>query len=251
MDIENVAAIVTGGGSGLGAATARALSEAGAKVTILDRNADAAEAVANQIGGMAQVCDISDGPSVEAALRYASAGHGPARVLINCAGINNPGRVVGRKGVLPLDTFASVVRVNLIGTFNTVRLFAAGAIGLPPLADGERAVIVNTASIAAFDGQIGQAAYSASKGGVVAMTLPLAREFAEHGIRINAIAPGLFETPMMTELPQEIQASLAASVPFPRRLGLPGEYAKLVLHICENAMLNGETIRLDGALRMR
>jgi NAD(P)-dependent dehydrogenase (short-subunit alcohol dehydrogenase family) len=211
----------------------------------------AARAVAEGIGGLAFACDVRDAGSVEAALQAASERHEVARVLVNCAGVNSPGRAVGRKGPLPLEKFAHVVAVNLIGTFNTVRLFAAAASALPPLLHGERAVIVNTASIAAFDGQVGQAAYSASKGGVVAMTLPLAREFADLGIRINAIAPGLFQTPMMTELPEEVQASLAASVPFPRRLGLPSEYASLVLQLCENPMFNGETIRLDGALRMR
>lgn len=253
MELGNVGAVVTGAGSGLGAATAQALAARGARVALLDRNRDAAEAVAQTLAGrgLGVGCDVTDPASVEQALQAAAAQHGPARVLVNCAGINAPGRAVGRKGPMPLERFAQVVQVNLIGTFNVVRLFATAASGLSTLAHGERAVIVNTASIAAFDGQLGQAAYSASKGGVVAMTLPLAREFAELGIRVNAIAPGLFATPMMTELPEDVQTALASSVPFPRRLGLPSEYASLVLQLCENPMFNGETIRLDGALRMQ
>ncbi len=251
MDLSNQAAIVTGGASGLGAATAEALAEGGVRVAILDRDAAAAEAIAARIGGIAAPCDVSDGPSVEAALTKAASAHGPARVVVNCAGVGTAGRAAGRDGPLPLEDFAAVIAVNLTGTFNVVRLAAAQMQAIDPLADGERGVIVNTASVAAFDGQVGQPAYAASKGGVVAMTLPLAREFSGAGIRVVTIAPGLFETPMLLGLPQEVQDQLAADVPFPKRLGAPAEYAALALHIIENSMLNGEVIRLDGAIRMK
>lgn len=250
MQLHGIAAVVTGGGSGLGQATAEALAGAGAKVAVLDINAAGAEAVAQKIGGIAAVCDVGDDASAVAALAKAAAAHGPARVLVNCAGIVNPGRVVGKEGPLPLAAYEKVIRVNLIGTFNLLRLVAAGAQHLPALEDGERGVIINTASVAAYDGQIGQPAYASSKAGVVGLTLPAARELARFGIRVVTIAPGLFETPMMASLPPEAQASLAASVPYPSRLGKPAEYAALVLHIVGNRMLNGETIRLDGALRM-
>jgi NAD(P)-dependent dehydrogenase (short-subunit alcohol dehydrogenase family) len=234
----------------LGQATAEALSRAGCKVAVLDRNADAAAKVASAIGGIACACDVAEAASAEAAIAQARAAHGPARIIVNCAGIATPGRMVGRDGPLPLEAFERVVRVNLFGTFNIMRLAAADLQGLRPLEEGERGVIVNTASVAAFDGQIGQAAYAASKGAVVAMTLPAARELARAGVRVVTIAPGLFHTPLMDTLPLETQHSLAASIPFPQRLGRPEEFAAMVLTIAANSFLNGETIRLDGALRM-
>jgi NAD(P)-dependent dehydrogenase (short-subunit alcohol dehydrogenase family) len=251
MQVKGQAAIVTGGGSGLGAATARALAAAGARVAVLDVNEEGAQKVAKEIGGLSVRCDVADAASAEAAVRQAADRHGAARVLVNCAGIGPAARVVGRDGPMPLDAFRRVIEINLIGTFNMIRLVAAGAQGLEPLADGERGVIISTASVAAYDGQIGQAAYSASKGGIVAMVLPIARELARAGIRVNAIAPGLFATPMLLTMPQNVQDSLAAQVPFPSRFGQPDEYAGLVMHIVENAMLNGECIRLDGAIRMQ
>jgi len=250
MLIKGHAAIVTGGGSGLGAATARALAGAGAKIALLDINDKAAEAVAAEIGALAVRCNVADAASAEAAVGKARAAHGAARILINCAGIGPAARIVGRDGPMALDAFRQVIEINLIGSFNLMRLAAAGMIGLEPLADGERGVIISTASVAAYEGQIGQAAYAASKGGIVALTMPAAREFARSGIRVNTIAPGLFATPLLLGMPQPVQDSLAASVPFPSRFGAPEEYAKLALHIIDNAMLNGETIRLDGALRM-
>jgi NAD(P)-dependent dehydrogenase (short-subunit alcohol dehydrogenase family) len=251
MNLAGTAAIVTGGGSGLGKATAEAFAARGARVAVLDRNGEAAEAVAKAIGGLAAPCDVADGASAAAALAKAAAAHGPARVLINCAGVALAKRVVGRDGPAALDEFETVIRINLVGTFNMIRLFAAAASKLEPLADNERGVIVSTASVAAYEGQIGQAAYSASKGGIVAMTLPIARELAQFGIRVNAIAPGLFFTPMMLGLPKEAQDSLGRSVPHPARLGEASEYAALAVHVVENAYLNGETIRIDGALRMQ
>jgi NAD(P)-dependent dehydrogenase (short-subunit alcohol dehydrogenase family) len=250
MQIAGLAAIVTGGGSGLGAATARALAKSGAKVALFDRNRDAAEAVAAEIGGLAVLCDVADAASTEAAFAVAHAAHGAARILVNCAGVGTAGRIVGKEGPQPLGDFERVIRVNLIGTFNCMRLAAAEMSALEPLDGGERGIIISTASVAAFDGQIGQAAYAASKGGVVALSLPAARELARFGIRVNAIAPGLFLTPMLLGLPQAAQDSLGASVPFPSRLGHPDEYARLALHMVENPMLNGEVVRLDGALRM-
>jgi NAD(P)-dependent dehydrogenase (short-subunit alcohol dehydrogenase family) len=250
MQVKGRAAIVTGGGSGLGAATARALAGAGAKVAVLDINEAAAKAVAAEIGGTAVACNVADAASAETAVATARAAHGASRILINCAGIGPAARIVGRDGPMPLDAFRQVVEINLIGSFNLMRLAAADMIALEPLADGERGVIVSTASVAAYEGQIGQAAYAASKGGIVALTMPAAREFARSGIRVNTIAPGLFATPLLLGMPQNVQDSLAASVPFPSRFGTPQEYAKLALHIIDNAMLNGETIRLDGALRM-
>jgi NAD(P)-dependent dehydrogenase (short-subunit alcohol dehydrogenase family) len=249
MKLTGVAAIVTGGGSGLGRATAEALAAKGAKVTVFDLNPAAAEEAAKAIGGLAVAGDVADEASAGAALAKAAAAHGAARVLVNCAGIGVAKRVVGREGPQPLADFEKVIRVNLIGTFNMIRLAAAEMAKLEPI-EGERGVIVSTASIAAYDGQIGQAAYSASKGGVVAMTLPIARELAQFGVRVNAIAPGVFMTPMMSGLPQLAQDSLGGSVPFPARLGQPAEYAALAIHIIENGYLNGETIRIDGALRM-
>ena len=255
MDIAGHAALVTGGASGLGAATARELARLGARVTVLDRNAEGAKAVAAEIGANGQAvgigCDICDTASVIAALAAASAAHGPARLLMNVAGIGSARRIVGKDGSpAPLEDFERVVRVNLIGTYNITRLAAAEMVKLEPLDDGERGVIVNTASVAAFDGQVGQEAYSASKGGIVGMTLPLARDLAQHGVRVCTIAPGLFLTPLMAELPQAVQDSLAASIPFPRRLGKPEEFAELAAGIIRNRSLNGEVIRLDGALRM-
>ncbi len=251
MKVQGIAALVTGAASGLGAATARALAEAGAKVALLDRNVEAAAVTAREIGGIALACDVADAGSAEVAVARAAADHGIARILVNCAGICPAARVVGRNGPASLDAFAQVVQINLVGTFNMIRLVAAGAAGLAPLGGGERGVIVSTASIAAYEGQIGQAAYAASKAGVVGLTLPVARELAPLGIRVCAIAPGLFETPMVQGLPEEVQKSLGAAVPFPSRFGRPDEYAQLVLAILTNPMLNGETIRLDGALRMQ
>jgi NAD(P)-dependent dehydrogenase (short-subunit alcohol dehydrogenase family) len=243
-------ALVTGGGSGLGRATAARLAALGAKVAILDVNGDAARSVAAEIGGLGIACDVASPHGAAAAVAEARARHGAARILVNCAGIGPARRIVGRDGPQPLDDFAKVIAVNLIGTFNAMRLAAADMQALAPLEDGERGVIVSTASVAAYDGQIGQAAYAASKGGVVSLTLPAAREFAQFGIRVMAIAPGLFSTPMVDGLPREVQDSLAAAIPFPKMLGRPEQYADLVLHIIENRYLNGEVIRLDGAIRM-
>ncbi|MEQ8505550.1 MAG: SDR family oxidoreductase [Rhodospirillales bacterium] len=251
MDITGHTALVTGAASGLGAATARALSEKGAKAACLDLNLAGAEDVARAIGGRAYQADVADAGSLESAVQAAIDELGVPRIAVSCAGIAPPKRIVGRDGPQPLETFAQTIQINLIGTFNLMRLAAAAMQGAEPLAGGERGVIVNTASVAAFEGQIGQAAYAASKGGVAAMTLPAAREFAKSGIRVMAIAPGVFKTPMVAGLSDEVQASLAANVPFPPRLGDPAEYADLVLAICANAMLNGEVIRLDGALRMQ
>jgi NAD(P)-dependent dehydrogenase (short-subunit alcohol dehydrogenase family) len=249
MEIKGQAAIVTGGASGLGAACARALAAAGAKVAVFDVNAKAAAEVAIDINGIAVACDVADA-AAEAAVKKAAADHGPARILVNCAGIGPAKRIVGRDGPMPLADFERVIRINLIGTFNMMRLAASAMQTLAPLADGERGVIVSTASVAAFEGQIGQSAYSASKGGVAALTLPAAREFSQFGVRVLAIAPGIFGTPMLRALPREVQDSLGASVPFPKRLGNPSEFAALVLHCVHNSYLNGEVIRLDGALRM-
>jgi NAD(P)-dependent dehydrogenase (short-subunit alcohol dehydrogenase family) len=250
MDIKGHAAIVTGGASGLGAATARMLAEAGAKVAIFDVNAKAAAEVAIDIKGIAVTCDVTDDGATEKAIAKASADHGIARIVVNCAGIGPAKRIVGRDGPQPLSDFARVIEINLIGTFNVMRLVAAAMQPLPPLTDGERGIIVCTASVAAYDGQIGQAAYAASKGGIVALVLPAAREFAQFGIRVNAVAPGIFSTPMLHALPEAAQQSLAASVPFPKLLGQPPQYAALVRHMIENRYLNGEVVRLDGALRM-
>lgn len=250
MNAEGQIAVVTGGGSGLGEATARALAAKGARVAILDVGMERAQAVAADIGGIAVKCDVSDEASAVAAMAEVSEKLGDARILVNCAGIAIGVKTVGKDGPHPLDQFRRVIGINLIGTFNMIRLFADAAAKLEPLQGGERGVIVNTASVAAYDGQIGQAAYSASKGGVVGMTLPVARDLARSGIRVCTIAPGIFKTPMMAAMPQEVQDSLGAAVPFPPRLGEPSEYAALALHIVENQMLNGETIRLDGAIRM-
>jgi NAD(P)-dependent dehydrogenase (short-subunit alcohol dehydrogenase family) len=250
MQIAGNAALVTGGASGLGLATARRLVNAGAHVVLLDLPSAPGQAAADGLGpGAAFVPgDVTDEGSVAVALDTADA-RGPLRIIVNCAGVGTAGRVIGRNGVLPLEQFTRVVQINLIGTFNVLRLAAERIIAHEPV-DGERGVIVNTASAAAFDGQIGQAAYSASKGGVVGMTLPIARDLADKLIRVMTIAPGLFATPMLAGLPQEAQDSLGAQVPHPSRLGDPDEYAALVEHIVHNPMLNGEVIRLDGAIRM-
>jgi NAD(P)-dependent dehydrogenase (short-subunit alcohol dehydrogenase family) len=250
MDPKGHAAIVTGAASGLGAATAEALSLAGAKVALLDVNLDGARENAARIGGTAIRCDVASADDAAKAIADAKAKHGPARILVNCAGVGPAKRIVGRDGPMPLADFERVIAINLIGTFNMLRLCAADMQGLEPLADGERGVIVSTASVAAYEGQIGQAAYAASKGGVAALTIPAARELAQFGVRVMAIAPGIFATPMLRALPQAAQDSLGAAVPFPKRLGEPREFADMVLTIVRNGYLNGETIRLDGALRM-
>ena len=250
MDIKGHAAVVTGGASGLGAATARMLAEAGAKVAIFDVNQKSAAEVAIDINGIAVDCDVTDGEQTEKAFDKAAADHGTARILINCAGVGPAKRIVGRDGPMPLDEFERVVSINLVGTFNAMRLAAAAMQSVSPLDEGERGVIICTASVAAYEGQIGQAAYAASKGGVVGLIMPAAREFAQFGIRVNGIAPGIFSTPMLHALPEAAQQSLAASVPFPKLLGQPPQYAALVRHLIENRYLNGEVIRIDGALRM-
>jgi NAD(P)-dependent dehydrogenase (short-subunit alcohol dehydrogenase family) len=251
MEIAGHAALVSGGASGLGRATAAALAAAGARVALLDIDGPAAEAAAKPLAGLGVACDVTNAAATERALGAARERHGSARIVVSCAGIGRAGRIVDRDGQpMPLDQFRQVVEVNLIGSFNLLRLAAADMAALDPLEDGERGLIVLTASIAAYDGQIGQAAYSASKGGVVGLVLPAARELARYGVRVVAIAPGVFATPMLAGLPQAAQDNLAVNLPFPQRLGLPEEYAALVLHICANRMLNGEVIRLDGALRM-
>ena len=244
------AALVTGGGSGLGRATAARLAALGAKVAILDVNGEAARAVAAAIGGLGIASDVTSRQRAAAAVAEARAQHGAARILVNCAGIGPARRIVGRDGPQPLEDFAKVITVNLIGTFNAMRLAAADMQSLAPLEDGERGVIVSTASVAAYDGQVGQAAYAASKGGVVGMTLPIARDLSRELIRVVTIAPGLFKTPLLGSLPEEAQQSLGKQVPHPARLGDPDEYGALAVHIVENPMLNGEVIRLDGAIRM-
>ncbi len=249
MQLKDVSVLITGGGSGLGAATARAMAARGAKVAVFDLSGENAEKVAAETGGVAIAGDVVSEADAARAVEQAEAAHGIARVLVNCAGTGNAIRTVGRNGPFPLDAFVRIVNINLIGTFNVLRLFAARLTTAAPIGE-ERGVIVNTASVAAFDGQIGQAAYSASKGGVVGMTLPIARDLAQHAIRVNTIAPGLFRTPLLKGLSEEAQKSLAAQIPFPSRLGDPSEYAALAVHIVENPMLNGETIRLDGAIRM-
>jgi NAD(P)-dependent dehydrogenase (short-subunit alcohol dehydrogenase family) len=251
MNINGQSAFVTGGGSGLGEAVARELARQGAKVTVFDMNRAGAERVAGEIGGLACSGDVADAAAVTAALDAATAAHGAPRIVMNIAGIGSATRIVQKDGsAAPLEAFERVVRVNLIGTYNVSRLAAARIVALPPLDDDERGVIVNTASVAAFDGQVGQEAYSASKGGVVGMTLPMARDLAQYGVRVCTIAPGLFRTPLLATLPEPIQQSLAASIPFPKRLGKPEEFAALAAHIVSNVHLNGEVIRLDGALRM-
>lgn len=243
-------AVVTGGGSGLGEATARALAAKGARVAIFDVGIDRAEKVAAEIGGIAVKCDVSSAESGEQAFATVAGKLGAPRILVNCAGIAVAAKTTGKDGAHSLDAYRKVIEVNLIGTFNMIRLFAVRCELLDPMESGERGVIVNTASVAAYDGQIGQAAYASSKGGVVGMTLPVARDLSRAGIRVMTIAPGIFRTPMLAGLPQEAQDSLGKQVPFPSRLGDPAEYGALACHIVENQMLNGEVIRLDGAIRM-
>jgi len=250
MEFQNVAAIVTGGASGLGEGAARALAAAGCKIAIFDLQKERGEAVAKELGGIFVECDVSSAASAEAAFAKAREAHGLCGVAVNCAGVATAGKILGREGVLPLENFSKVVQVNLIGTFNILRLAAADMAQREPNADGERGVIINTASIAAYEGQVGQAAYSASKGGVVALTLQAARELAREGIRVNTIAPGLFMTPMIAGMPQEVQDSLAATLVFPKRLGKPEEFGMMVDQMVRNPVLNGEVIRLDSALRM-
>ncbi|MBJ7371627.1 MAG: SDR family NAD(P)-dependent oxidoreductase [Pseudomonas sp.] len=250
MQIENKVFIVTGGASGLGAASAELLVSAGAKVMLVDMNAEAVAAQAQRLGAQSVVADISNEAAAEAAVQATVAAFGSLNGLINCAGIVRGEKILGKNGPHALSSFAQVINVNLIGSFNMLRLAAAAIAESEANADGERGVIINTASVAAFDGQIGQAAYSASKGAIASLTLPAARELARFGIRVMTIAPGIFETPMMASMTPEVRDSLAAGVPFPPRLGKPAEYAVLVRHIIENSMLNGEVIRLDGALRM-
>lgn len=250
MNIQDLPAIVSGGASGLGGGTARYLAEQGAKVAILDVQYEKAQDLANQIGGIAIECDVTDAQSVEKAVNQAREAHGHCGIAVNCAGIGSPARILGRDGPMSLDFFNKVIQVNLVGSFNVLRVAAADMQKREANSDGERGVIISTASVAAFEGQIGQAAYSASKGGIVSMTLPAARELAKFGIRVMAIAPGLFLTPMMESFSQEIQDSLAASLPFPSRLGKPEEFARLVRDIIENPVLNGEVIRIDSAVRL-
>ncbi|MBS1270077.1 MAG: putative oxidoreductase [Gammaproteobacteria bacterium] len=252
MNVNGHAAIVTGGASGMGAETARALAAAGAKVAVMDVNKDALKGVAKEIGGLAVECDVTSAGSAEAAVAKAKAAHGAARVLVNCAGIATAKRIVGRDGPMPLEDFTKVVNVNLVGTFNLMRLVAADLYAEEALDDiGERGIVINTTSVAAYEGQIGQAAYSASKGGIVSLTIQAARDLSGKGIRVMTIAPGFIATPMLLGMPREVQDSLAQQTPFPKRFGRAGEYSALVMHIVGNQMLNGDVIRLDGAARMQ
>ena len=251
MNLENLPALVTGGGSGMGAVTARMLFGRGARVAVLDRDVDAARKTAQQIDGLALEADVSNAQSVEAALQQIVDKWGAPRVAVSCAGIAPASRIVGREGPHDLDLFQQVININLVGTFNVLRMCAARMTELEPLSEsGSRGVIINTASVAAYEGQIGQAAYSSSKGGVVALTLPAARELSRFGIRVMTVAPGLIGTPMLLNMPNDVQNSLASQVPFPSRFGKPEEFADLVSHIIDNEMLNGEVIRLDGAIRL-
>jgi len=250
MKIEGHGAIVTGGASGLGAATAEALAKAGAKVALFDINADLARETAARIGAAAFACDVTSPDQVADSIAQAAAKNGPARILVNCAGMGPPRRIVSKEGPMPLEDFERVIRINLVGTFNMIRLAAAEMQKLEPLADGERGVILSTASVAAYEGQIGQAPYAASKGGIVALNIVVAREFAQFGIRSMVIAPGIFHTPLLGTLPPEAQEALGASIPFPKRLGRPEEFADIALTCVTNPYLNGEVIRLDGAVRL-
>ena len=249
MQLKDVAVLITGGGSGLGAATARAMADKGARIGVIDQSEENAEKVAAEVKGVALHADVTDEEQVKAGVAKAEAAHGVARVLMNCAGIGGSQRIVGRDGVYPLAKFARIINVNLIGTFNCLRLFAERLVTAEPIGE-ERGVIINTASVAAYEGQIGQIAYSASKGGIVGITLPAARDLARAGIRVCTIAPGTFDTPLLGELSEETQRALGEAVPFPSRLGQPSEFAALAVHIVENQMLNGEVIRLDGAVRL-
>lgn len=252
MDIKDSVAIITGGASGMGAATAKLLSQHGAKVALFDLNKEAGERISSDINGIAIACDVTKADSVERAVEKTKERLGIPRILINCAGIVHGRRMVNKQGAMPLDEFRNVIEINLIGTFNVMRVVANAMTDLPTIGDSEeRGVIINTASVAAFEGQIGQTAYSASKGGIVSLTLPAARELAKFGIRVMTISPGLVDTPMFDKIPPEARASLGAMVPFPKRLARPEEYALLARQIIENPMLNGEVIRLDGALRMQ
>jgi NAD(P)-dependent dehydrogenase (short-subunit alcohol dehydrogenase family) len=256
MLLQGCSAVVTGGASGLGEATARALAAEGVKVALFDLNAEKGEAVAAEIGGIFCNVNVTSDESVDAGFARARAAHGQERILVNCAGVGNAIKTASRDkqtGAIkhfPLDAFNMVIQINLVGTFRCIAKAAAGMLTLDPMADGERGVIVNTASVAAEDGQMGQAAYSASKGGVVGMTLPIARDLNAEGIRVNTILPGIFNTPLMNAAPDNVKAALAASVPFPKRLGNPAEYASLALEMCRNSYFNGEDVRLDGAIRM-
>jgi NAD(P)-dependent dehydrogenase (short-subunit alcohol dehydrogenase family) len=250
MNITGSSAIVTGGGSGLGAATARLLAARGARVLVFDRDGDAAARVAAEIGGTALSGDVTSETDAASAVDRAAATDGGLRILVNCAGIGPAGRILAKAGPMPLADFERVIRVNLVGTFNMMRLAAAAMAEAPEQAGAGRGVIVNTASIAAFEGQVGQAAYAASKGGVVALALPAARELSRVGIRVNTVAPGIFMTPLLAGLPQEVQDGLGAAIPYPSRLGDPAEFADAVRFLIENSYMNGEVIRLDGAIRM-
>jgi len=252
MDINGKVALVSGGASGLGAATVKMITASGGRVVILDLNENLGQSLAHELGDRARYvrADVSDPNEVEQAVKAATDAFGALHICVNCAGIGDPQKIVGKEGPADLSRFTKVIRVNLIGTFNVARLAAWAIARNDPASDGERGVIINTASVAAFDGQIGQAAYSASKGGIVGLTLPLARDLSSLGIRVMTIAPGLFDTPLLAALPDDVKTSLGAMVPFPKRLGKPAEYALLAKQIIENPMLNGEVIRLDGAIRM-
>jgi NAD(P)-dependent dehydrogenase (short-subunit alcohol dehydrogenase family) len=250
VDIEGSSAIVFGGASGLGEASARTLHERGAHITIADVNAEKGQALASELGAEFAACDVREESQVQGAVERAATSDGGLRIAVCCAGTGWAQKLAGSKGPHPLLPFETIIQINLIGTFNALRFASSAMIANDPLADGERGVCITTASIAAYDGQVGQIAYSASKGGVVGMTLPAARDLSQYGIRVNTIAPGLFDTPLLAALPEEARVKLGAGVPFPQRLGGPPEYAQLACQIIENRMLNGETIRLDGALRM-
>ena len=256
MDIKNIAAVVTGGASGLGEASARALATRGAKVAIFDRDVERGEKVAADIGGIFCAVDVTSDEKVAAAFTKARAAHGQERVLINCAGVANAAKTVGRNKetgeprLYPMQQFELAIQINLIGSFRCLTQAAFGMVGLDPLVDGERGLIINTASVAAEDGQIGQAAYSASKGGVLAMALPIARDLMNDGIRVNTILPGVFKTPMVAMMPENVQEALGAQVPFPKRLGTAEEYARLACFMVENPYLNAASVRLDGGIRM-
>lgn len=255
MNLNEAAAVVTGGASGLGEATARALAAAGVKVAIFDLNAEAGERVARELGGIFCEVNVTDDASVDSGFEKARAAHGQERILINCAGTGNAFKTASRAkdGSIkhfPIDEFNKIIQINLLGTFRCIAKSAAGMLTLEPMEDGERGAIVNTASVAAEDGQMGQAAYSASKGGIVGMTLPIARDLMGEGIRVNTILPGIFNTPLMNGAPEHVKEALAASVPFPKRLGVPAEYASLAVEMCRNSYFNGEDVRLDGAIRM-